>query len=158
MIPSPALDRLVEQDTFAELLALLEPVELVIAALRLEGLSDDQIATLLGTTRQTVVRRMERAQARIVAALPELGPLLRGRRPSSLARRRPASPPLARGWICDWGQPDADDVLGPNLTVRQVARHYGVTRQAVVRWIRQGHFPGAFRVGQTYRVPLQDLI
>jgi hypothetical protein len=34
------VDRLIEQDTFAEMLALLEPEELLIACLRLEDLSN----------------------------------------------------------------------------------------------------------------------
>jgi hypothetical protein len=44
--PHP-VDRLIEQDTFAEMLALLEPAELLIACLRLEDLSHEQIASLL---------------------------------------------------------------------------------------------------------------
>lgn len=90
------LDRLIEQDTFIEALALLEPEELVIASLRLEALSDDQIASLLGIDRATVCRRMEQARQRIVEALPELAPVLRDRRHLPLRCLRP----LQRGWIC----------------------------------------------------------
>jgi hypothetical protein len=96
MISPHPLDRLVEQDTFAEALALLEPEELVIASLRLEALSDDQIASLLDIDRATVCRRMEQAHQRIVEVLPELAPVLRGRRHRPLRCRRP----LQRGWIC----------------------------------------------------------
>ena len=104
MITPHPLDRLVEQDTFAEALALLEPEELVIASLRLEALSDDQIASLLDVDRATVCRRMEQARQRIVEALPELGPVLRDRRHRPLRRLRP----LQRGWICPsiGGDPD----------------------------------------------------
>ena len=80
MISPHPLDRLIEQDTFAEVLALLEPEELVIASLRLEGLSDEQIASLLDIDRATVCRRMEQARQRIVEAMPELDPVLRDRR------------------------------------------------------------------------------
>jgi hypothetical protein len=101
--PHP-LDRLVEQDTFAEMLALLEPEELVIAALRLENLSDDQIASLLDIDRANVRRGMEQACRRIAEALPELAPVLRDR------RYRPACDlrPLNRGWLCPsiGGEPD----------------------------------------------------
>ena len=101
--PHP-LDRLVEQDTFAEVLALLEPEELVIAALRLEDLTDDQIALLLDIDRANVRRRMEQACRRIAEALPELAPVLRDR------RYRPACDlrPLNRGWLCPsiGGEPD----------------------------------------------------
>ena len=97
MVISPhPLDRLVEQDTFAEVLALLEPEELVIASLRLEALSDEQIASLLDIDRATICRRMEQARQRIVEALPELAPVLRDRRHRPLRCRRP----LQRGWIC----------------------------------------------------------
>jgi hypothetical protein len=104
MISPHPLDRLVEQDTFAEAMALLEPEELVIASLRLEALSDDQIASLLGIDRATVCRRMEHARQRIVEALPELGPVLRDRRHPPLRCPRP----LQRGWICPsiGGEPD----------------------------------------------------
>ena len=96
MISPHPLDRLVEQDTFAEAMALLEPEELVIASLRLEALSDDQIASLLGVDRATVCRRMEQARQRIAEALPELAPVLRDRRHPPLRCLRP----LQRGWIC----------------------------------------------------------
>lgn len=102
--PHHPLNRLVEQDTFAEAMALLEPEELVIASLRLEALSDDQIASLLDIDRATVCRRMEHARRRIVEALPELGPVLRDRRHPPLRHPRP----LQRGWICPSiaGEPD----------------------------------------------------
>jgi predicted DNA-binding protein (UPF0251 family) len=96
MISSQPLDRLVEQDTFAEMLSLLEPEELVIAFLRLEALSDDQIAALLEIDRITVSRRMDLAGQRIVKALPELAPVLCDRYHPPARRRRP----LERGWIC----------------------------------------------------------
>lgn len=91
-----ALDRLVEQDTFAEMVSLLRPVELMIACLRLEDLADDQIASLLDLDRSTVHSHMEQALQRIVEALPELGVVLRDRRHPPLRVRRP----LARGWVC----------------------------------------------------------
>ena len=129
------LDRLIEQDTFAEMIALLEPEELIIAFLRLEGLSDDQIAALLDVDRATVHRRTDQACQRIVEELPELAPLLRDRRhPPQHCRR-----PLERGWICPTlggepgpfigspprqegkGEPPADDspsVFAPELAAR----------------------------------------
>jgi hypothetical protein len=99
MISPHPLDRLVEQDTFAEALALLEPEELIIAALRLEGLSDERAAYLLDIDRGTIGRRMEQARQRIVNALPELAPFLSDRRQRPLRCSRP----LQRGWLC----PDA---------------------------------------------------
>ncbi len=104
MFSSEPLDRLVEQDTFAEMLSLLEPEELVIAFLRLEALSDDQIAALLEIDRITVSRRMDLARQRIVETMPELATVLRDRRHPPQRRRRP----LERGWICPaiGGEPD----------------------------------------------------
>ena len=105
MISPHPLDRLVEQETFAEAMALLEPEELVIASLRLEGLSDEQIASLLDIDRATICRRMEQALQRIVEALPELAIVLRDRRHWPLRSRRP----LQRGWLCPTigGEPDS---------------------------------------------------
>lgn len=99
-----------EQDTFAELLALLEPEDLIIAALRLEGLSDSQIAALLDVDPRTVGWRMEKAQLRIMEALPELAPFLRGRRRLSPQPLSEQSPPLERGWLCNWDE-GADEPL-----------------------------------------------
>jgi len=93
--PHP-VDRLIEQDTSAEMLALLEPEELLIACLRLEDLSNEQIASLLDISPKSVRSRMEQAMQRIVEALPELAPVLSGRRQPSRCGRRP----LERGWIC----------------------------------------------------------
>lgn len=113
MISPHPLDRLVEQETFGEILALLEPEELVIAFLRLEALSEDQIATFLDVDRATVERRMEIARQRIVEAMPELATVLRDRRHLPRRCRRP----LEQGWICptiageetENGKPSSED-------------------------------------------------
>lgn len=136
------LDRLIEQDTFAEMLALLEPEELIIAFLRLEGLSDDQIATLLDVDRATVHRRTDQARKRIVEELPELAPLLRDRRhPPQRSRRL-----LERRWLYPFragqpgpfigspprqegkGEPPADDspsFFAPELAAKATRRRPG---------------------------------
>jgi DNA-binding CsgD family transcriptional regulator len=76
----PSLDRLVRQDTLAQALALMRPRELAVAALRADGLTDRQIARLLGITPKTVSARMTRARQRIAQDLPELRVVLEGRR------------------------------------------------------------------------------
>ena len=111
-VPHP-LDRLVERDTFAEMVALLKPVELLIACLRLEDLSDDQIASLLDVDRCTVHLHMEQALQRVADALPELGVVLRDRR----HRPRRGLRPLARGWICSSDdEPYQDDNVPSQCT------------------------------------------
>lgn len=113
MISPNPLDRLVEQDTFAEAMALLEPEDLVIASLRLEGLSDEQIAALLDVDRATICRRIEQARQRIVEALPELAPVLRDRHYRSLRCQRR----LQRGWLCPAvaGEPDPSSHNSPSF-------------------------------------------
>lgn len=164
MISPNPLDRLVEQDTFAEMLALLDPEELVMAVLRLEGLSDSQIAALLDTDTRSVGQCMEEARLRIMEALPELAPFLRGRQRSSHWPVSWQSPPLERGWLCRWDEDEDESLpeLEPGLTVRDIAQRYGVTGRTVARWVREGCFPNAHWVntsgGLAYRIPEQDLI
>jgi hypothetical protein len=116
MIPSEALDRVIEKETFAEILACLTPEELAVAALRLEGLSNAGIGTLLGMSRQAVRKRLIKAQMRIIYTRPELAPALRGRCTSNGPVAPPATLPLEHGWLCDPGQAVAqvhdDDVQG----------------------------------------------
>ncbi len=142
------LDRLVQQDMFQEIIALLEPEELVVAALRLEGLSDAQIGALLGITREAVGLRLRRACQRIIQLKPDLAPLLRGRRQSRLRPLADSTPPLERGWLCHEAL-DLEEPL-PELTggrtVQEVARRYGVTPQTVRRWIRAGRFSCVYRL------------
>jgi excisionase family DNA binding protein len=157
--PHP-LDRLIERETFGEMVALLTPEELVVAALRLEGLSDVQIAALLGIDRSAVSHRMQQARERIAAEMPELAGTLRDRQQP---RQKPAdsgTPSLERGWICRWTEEDPLPGIGRALTVSQVAQRYGVETATVRRWIRKGRFPHAYRVrgrrGE-YRIPEGDL-
>ena len=130
---------------------MLEPEELVVAALRLEGLSDAQIGELLGVSRAAVSRRMER-----------------GREQPRQRSPRNETPPLEHGWLCRWNgdpsgatHPHARGVLHPGagLTAQDVAQRYGVAPQTVTRWIREGRFPHAYRAGgrrRDYRIPEGD--
>ena len=74
------LDELIAREACAEILSLLRPDELVVAALRLEGLDDAQIGRRLGMDGPAVSQRMIRAQQRIAAQRPDLASLLTGRR------------------------------------------------------------------------------
>ena len=101
MIPYDALERVIEKETFAEILACLSAEELLAAALRMEGLADPQIGALLGMSRQAVRQRLRKAQARIIRTKPELAPALRGRCISHAEPQPTPTPPLEHGWVCD---------------------------------------------------------
>ena len=109
------LDVLVRRETFAQVVALLKPSELIVAVLRLEGLNDTQIGHLLDTDRATVSRRMARAQRRIARCLPEAAHLILGRerpRGRRMPQHRPAGLPLEQGWLCP-SMLDREPAAGP---------------------------------------------
>lgn len=113
------LDRIILRETTLDILHCLDSRELVIAALRLEGLNDGQIGKMLGVDRAAVSLRMARAQQRIIDQIPGAAHLLAGRQ---LERgvRPPANTPLERGWICNWTNPDAwpEDTPSPVTSSR----------------------------------------
>ena len=153
------LDRLVARDSFAEIIALLEPEELIIATLRLEELTDAQIGEILGIPRGAVQHRMQQACRRIAQQRPDLGDLVADRQPRGTKAPR-THRPLEQGYICRWDEkgsrlPD----LEPELTTREVAQRFDVSPQAVGRWVRAGCFPNAYRCGEQggYRIPERDL-
>ena len=74
------LEELVESETFAEILRLLTPGEVMVAVLRDEGHTDAEIAERIGVARSTVTWRMIRARRRIARELPEAARWLQGRR------------------------------------------------------------------------------
>lgn len=99
------LERLILRENCLDILHSLDPEERIIAALRLEGLSDAQIGQFLGMARSTVTRHLTRAQERIMRESPYTAGLLAGRQPD----HSPVSPIkglLEQGWICDWNDPD----------------------------------------------------
>jgi hypothetical protein len=73
------LHDLIRRELFAEIIRHLRPIELLIALLRLQGLTDHQIARELGTTRACVTRGMLRARRRIAEQVPDAADLLGGR-------------------------------------------------------------------------------
>jgi hypothetical protein len=95
------LEKLVRQETFAEIVAVMTEDELRIAALRLEGLNDTQIGSLLGVDRSVISARMTATQERIAEQVPDAAQWVLGRQ---LPRGPRASRdrPLERGWICRW--------------------------------------------------------
>lgn len=68
----PALERLVWRDRIAEILAVAEPVDLVLAWLLVEGLSLEETAGRLGISQKAAYGRLERWRQRIGAGQPEL--------------------------------------------------------------------------------------
>ncbi len=57
--------------------------------------------------------------------------------------------------------PMAEPSEQPDFTVQQLARRWQVTERAVQKWISEGAFPNAYRVGlgrgSHYRVPASDV-
>jgi hypothetical protein len=75
MLDDP-LQRMILDDVFEEILLLLTPVELEVAALRARGLLDWQIAEIQGVLPAAVSMRMVRARRRIARQAPQLAPYL----------------------------------------------------------------------------------
>lgn len=67
-----ALERLVWRDRVAEVLAVAEPADLVLACLLVEGLSLEETAGRLGISQKAVYGRLERWRKRIGEGQPEL--------------------------------------------------------------------------------------
>ena len=72
MIRNPHLEGLIAQESYAELLDSLTPGQLAVVALRLDDLRYDQVAELLGITRQGVYYRMRVARQRLETGCPHL--------------------------------------------------------------------------------------
>jgi excisionase family DNA binding protein len=132
----PGLDALCSRERVREILDALDPIDTLIGLLRAEGLSDTQIGSELGMSRQAVWARMDLARQRIVAALPELRVALDGRQHR--------------------GQDHAGHLSGA-ASVAWVADRFGVARCTVLSWIHAGRLPGAYREGQRWRVPRSAL-
>ncbi len=96
---SHELNRLVARDTFREILCLMRSIELIIAGLRLEQLTNAEIAQLLDMEPVEVAERMRYAERRIATALPEAAYLL-GDRQQRHSKPRREIPPLEWGWLC----------------------------------------------------------
>ena len=77
---NPPLDRLVARERVAQILDALTPAELVVALLRAEGLTDEQIGGFLGVECTVVRQRMKRARRRIGRHVPGAAGLIEGRR------------------------------------------------------------------------------
>ena len=82
------LDGLLRADSLNEILRRLTPEEALMALMRLNGKTDEEIAELLGVDRTTVTKWMLQARDRIARELPEAAPWLEGRsRPRRKGRR-----------------------------------------------------------------------
>jgi excisionase family DNA binding protein len=160
IVPEP-LQRLIERETFEEIIQQLTCDEMAVALLRLEGLSDPQIGAVLGLTRAAVSLRMQEAMRRIAAETPELAPVLEGRQISHKWQAEPM-PPLEAGWLLAPGA--GGEELPPDvpmgLRVRDAAYYCGVSSGTLRRWLREGRFPNAYRLPdgrREYRIPWEDL-
>ncbi len=150
------------RETFAEMLEVFRPFDLVIATLRTEGLSGTEIGEVLALDPSAIWRRVEQVKARVIDEVPELKSDLSARRWRRYKECHGEGPPLERGlirrWLVDgrgvWPESKRD------LTTAQVARHYGVSTSTVRRWVQAGRFPHAYQLDnrrKEYRVPEVDL-
>ena len=81
------LAALIRAETCSEILARLTPHELLMAAARVNGMTDAEIAERFRMHQNGVTRRMIAARRRIERDLPEAARWLRGRRRRSSSRR-----------------------------------------------------------------------
>ena len=72
--------RLLASDNCAAIIALMTPLEILIAQARIEGLPDTEIAERMHITPNAITQHMARLRRRIWHQLPDLRPLLAGRR------------------------------------------------------------------------------
>jgi excisionase family DNA binding protein len=144
------------------MLDVFRPFDLVIAILRMEGLTGTEIGEMLALDPSAIWRRVEQVKARAIEEVPELRVDLSARRWRRNKECPGEGPPLERGWIRRWLvdgyglRPEAQ----AGLTTTQVARHYGVSTSTVRRWIQAGRFPHAYQLDnrrKEYRVPAHDL-
>jgi excisionase family DNA binding protein len=129
------LERLIFRETVQEALALMAPEDLLLAAGRAAGLSDAELADRFNLDEATVSQRLGRARDRIAAEIPELRVLLAGRRHRSHSRP----------------EPEAGEDAG--RTLEEVAAALGVGEATVAVWLQEKKFPGAYRVGNEWRIP-----
>ena len=66
------LDRIIALENYAEMLEELRPLELAVAALRLEGLTYAAAAELLGISSGAAYSRMARARRRLRVLFPHI--------------------------------------------------------------------------------------
>jgi transposase len=99
------LDGLVRADMLEEILRLLSPEEAIVAALRLQGRSDEEIAAALGVERSTVTNWMIVARKRIARKLPEAAGWLKG-------RKRRTGRPRARAEAQSAGEDTPTETVG----------------------------------------------
>jgi len=138
---NPVLDRIIEQETFAEIIAGLRPSETTVALLRADGLDDQQIADALGITRSAVQARIKQAVTRISDQSPEAASLLTGRYRYHTASRHLTAP-------------EEDDLITPS----DAARIMNCSRQTIRNWITNGRLPNAQRASTGHwLIPWGDL-
>ena len=138
---NPVLDRIIEQETFAEIVARLTPCETAVALLRADGLGDQEIADALGITRSAVQDRIKKAVTRISRQVPEAGRLLAGRNRFNTASRCLTIP-------------DEQDLF----SVPQAAEVLNCTTACIRSWIAAGRFPNAHKAHTgRWQIPCSDL-
>jgi excisionase family DNA binding protein len=138
---NPVLERMVEKETFVEIICSLTPGETAVALLRVDGLDDQEIADALGITRSAVHMRIKAAVKRITQQVPEARALLAGRNRFSTASR------------CLTGREEDDTV-----SAVEAARLLSCSDQTIRNWIAAGRLPNA-QLGPkgSWQIPWSDL-
>lgn len=147
------LDRLIARETFEEAIRPLTPRQLAVALLRLEGLTDDQIARLLGIQRSSATKRIRHAGQRIASEVPELRSFLRDLRQAGRTHTLD-NQPLEHGWLCTDSAGLAETPgVDPYLTSSEAASVLSIHPNTIVQRCNQGRYPAARRDGTRWRIP-----
>jgi DNA-directed RNA polymerase specialized sigma24 family protein len=96
------LNRIIQKEDFARILATLTPAALNMAALRLVGLTDTEIASILDCSRTNVSSTLALAKQRAAHLHPDLAHYVEGRRLPH-GPRRPKDRTFDWSWISHEG-------------------------------------------------------
>jgi len=143
-LTNPILDRVIDRESFREIIAGLTPGQVFVVVLRADGLNDQEIADLAGLCRQAVPARIRKA-AWELGQDPGLAPYVEGR---SKQHGRTAQPHDA------FENPKTEC----DLSSGEVAKLFEVSGRTVFDWVQAGRLPNAFQTpSRRWRIPARDL-
>ena len=97
------LDNLVSEENIRDILRALTWNQMIAIALRLEGLSNIQIAAMLGVSKMAITHRFRTAKERVTRFVPEVADSVAGRAfpPGPTTDWRGSGTPLEWGYLCE---------------------------------------------------------